>query len=88
MNGLRSDDAESFYPSRGSLDSEYSAMPPHDGDSEQLFFKDHTRTGSNSSNVSKFAKRKSQVAGRPETKVSFLLLLWPYVPCRLIILRL
>ncbi|THH08210.1 hypothetical protein EW145_g2856 [Phellinidium pouzarii] len=71
VNGLRADDSESFYPRRGSLDSEFSSMPPHDGDAEQLFFKEHARTGSKGSSVSNFAKRKSHVANRPETKVFY-----------------
>ena len=72
MNGLRADDAESFYPRRGSLDSEYSTMPPHDTDNEQLFFKEHARTGSKSSSISNYSRRKVVTAPRPETKVLFL----------------
>ncbi|KAI5124490.1 hypothetical protein M0805_003017 [Coniferiporia weirii] len=71
VNGLRADDAESIYPRRGSLDSEYSSVPPNDGDTEQLFFKEHMRTGSKGSSVSNFAKRRSQAANRPETKVFY-----------------
>ncbi|KAL5511529.1 hypothetical protein ACEPAH_4746 [Sanghuangporus vaninii] len=69
VNGLRAEDAESYYPRRGSLDSEYSNLPTHDSESEQLFFKEHERTGSKDSNISTYARRKSRVAARPETKV-------------------
>lgn len=71
MNGLRAEDAESYYPRRGSLESEYSILPTHDSESEQLFFKEHVRTGSKDSNISAYARRKSRAAARPETKVGF-----------------
>ncbi|EJD05954.1 uncharacterized protein FOMMEDRAFT_132375 [Fomitiporia mediterranea MF3/22] len=71
VNGLRADDVESIYQRRGSVDSDYSSMPLQDSESEQLFFKEHARTGSKGSNISisNFARRKSQQAARPETKV-------------------
>lgn len=52
------------------MDSEFSGGA-HDADSEQLFFKEHTRNASKGSNTSNIARRKpgSQAANRPETKV-------------------
>lgn len=46
-------------------------MPPHDGENEQLFFKEHARTGSKSSSISNYSRRKVVTAPRPETKVLF-----------------
>lgn len=70
VNGLRADDAESFYPRRGSFESELSTSAQHDvNGSEQLFFKEHVRTGSKGSIVSNPGRRRSQMPVRPETKV-------------------
>lgn len=72
VNGLRADDAESFYPRRGSFESELSTSAPHDvSGGEQLFFKEHARAGSKGSVTSNFGRRRSQIAARPETKVSY-----------------
>lgn len=64
VNGLRDDDAESFYDNRASFASEYS------GDGVKVFFKEHGRKTSKSSNSS-FLSRKKQPSSslRPETKV-------------------
>lgn len=73
VNGLRAEDTESLYQRRASFDSEYSYGQPGDGDTEQLFFKEHNhqRTGSKSSNSSHLNRRRSHqaAANRPETKV-------------------
>ena len=68
VDGLRADDAESVYPRRSSFQSEFSAGA-HDSDGEQLFFKEHARTGSKGSNRSGLFRRKTTGPARPETKV-------------------
>ncbi|KAA1471322.1 hypothetical protein DENSPDRAFT_837290 [Dentipellis sp. KUC8613] len=73
VNGLRDDDAESFYGNRASFLSEYSFK---EGSAEgvQVFFKEHGRKASKESNNSYISRRKtfqSQGAKRPETKVFF-----------------
>ena len=52
MNGLRDDDAESFYDSRRSFASEYS------GEGVKVFFKEHGRKGSRGSNASFLSRKK------------------------------
>lgn len=72
MNGLRDDDAESFYGNRASFASEYS-LKESNNEGVQVYFKDHGRSGSKGS-VSSFLSRKKQQSApannRPETKVS------------------
>ena len=65
VNGLRDDDAESFYDNRASFTSEYSA------EGVKVFFKEHGRKGSKSSNTSLLSRKKQQnsASQRPETKV-------------------
>lgn len=69
VNGLRDDDAESFYDNRQSFASEYS------GDGVKVFFKEHGRKSSKSSNASFVSRKKQQqplatsASQRPETKV-------------------
>ena len=71
MNGLRDDDAESFYDSRRSFASDYS------GEGVKVFFKEHGRKGSRGSNAS-FLSRKKHLqpssSNRPETKVCLIVL--------------
>ncbi|KAJ3554462.1 hypothetical protein NM688_g3099 [Phlebia brevispora] len=69
VNGLRDDDAESFYDNRRSFASDYS------GEGVKVLFKEHGRKGSKGSTTS-FLSRKKQLqpsssANRPETKVFF-----------------
>ncbi|KAI0792868.1 hypothetical protein C8Q75DRAFT_751752 [Abortiporus biennis] len=68
VNGLRDDDTESFYGDRASLASEYSLKDSSEG--VKLFFKEHGRKSSKSSNAS-FLSRKKNSVNRPETKVFF-----------------
>lgn len=65
MNGLRDDDAESFYDNRASFTSEYSA------EGVRVFFKEHARKTSKSSNTSLLSRKKQPgtASQRPETKV-------------------
>lgn len=67
VNGLRDDDAESFYESRRSFASDYS------GEGVKVLFKEHARKGSRGSNISFLSKKKHLQAPpaptRPETKV-------------------
>ena len=70
VNGLRDDDAESFYGDRASFYSEYSVK---DNDNVKLFFKEHERKTSKGS-INSFLTRKKSVqqpkaTARPETKV-------------------
>lgn len=68
VNGLRSDDNESFYGDRASFASEYSLRDgPNDG--VQLHFKEHARSGSKGSTSSFMSSKKQGVVNRPETKV-------------------
>lgn len=70
VNGLRDDDAESFYPNRASFVSEYSFREPS-SEGVQLFFKEHGRKTSKDSNSSFLSRRKTQQGPRrPETKVA------------------
>jgi serine/arginine repetitive matrix protein 2 len=69
VNGLRDEDAESFYDNRASFASEYS------GEGVKVSFKEHGRKSSKSSNTS-FVSRKAMkpsssasASQRPETKV-------------------
>ena len=74
VNGLRADDAESVYQHRVSMASAFSEAP-HDGEGEQLFFKEHARNLSKGSSRSNLVlQRKGTLTGgssrnRPETKV-------------------
>lgn len=74
VNGLRADDAESVYQHRVSMASAFSEAP-HDGEGEQLFFKEHARNLSKGSSRSNLVlQRKATLTGgssrnRPETKV-------------------
>ncbi|THH16460.1 hypothetical protein EW146_g4182 [Bondarzewia mesenterica] len=71
VNGLRDDDAESFYANRASFVSEYSFREPS-SEGVQLFFKEHGRKTSKDSNSSLLSRRKTaQGPKRPETKVFF-----------------
>lgn len=65
VNGLRDDDTESFYDNRASFTSEYSA------EGVRVFFKEHGRKNSKSSNTSLLSRKKPQnpSSQRPETKV-------------------
>ncbi len=65
MNGLRDDDADSFYDNRASFTSEYSA------EGVRVFFKEHARKTSKSSNTSLLSRKKQPgtASQRPETKV-------------------
>lgn len=65
VNGLRDDDGESFYDNRTSFTSEYSA------EGVKVFFKEHGRKTSKSSNTSLLSRKKQQTTAsqRPETKV-------------------
>ncbi|KAI0340118.1 hypothetical protein BDW22DRAFT_1360638 [Trametopsis cervina] len=67
VNGLRDDDTESFYDNRASFTSEYSA------EGVRVFFKEHGRKNSKSSNTSLLSRKKPQnpSSQRPETKVFF-----------------
>ncbi|KAI0086622.1 hypothetical protein BDY19DRAFT_995640 [Irpex rosettiformis] len=67
VNGLRDDDAESFYDNRTSFTSEYSA------EGVRVFFKEHARKSSKSSTTSLLSRKKQQgsASQRPETKVFF-----------------
>ncbi|KAI0048567.1 hypothetical protein FA95DRAFT_1517317 [Auriscalpium vulgare] len=69
VNGLRDDDAESFYGSRASFMSEYSLRD----EGVQLFFKEHGRKTSKDSQSSFLSRRRTTqgVPKRPETKVFF-----------------
>ncbi|KAI0060804.1 hypothetical protein BV25DRAFT_1827349 [Artomyces pyxidatus] len=71
VNGLRDDDAESFYGNRASFVSEYSLRDASEG--VQLFFKEHGRKASKDSNTSFLSRRKTTQGQpkRPETKVFF-----------------
>jgi len=72
VNGLRDDDAESFYGNRASFASEYS-LKESNSEGVQVYFKDHGRSSSKGS-ASSFISRKKQPAqsvNRPETKVFF-----------------
>lgn len=62
VNGLRDDEEESVYSGRASFTSEYSGEG-----GVQVFFKEHTRTGSKGSTGSFVSRKKS--GKRPETKV-------------------
>ena len=66
VNGLRDDDAESFYDNRASFASEYSGEGGF-----RVFFKEHGRKGSKGSNTSLLSRKKHQASTsqRPETKV-------------------
>ncbi|KAI0071815.1 hypothetical protein K474DRAFT_1686903 [Panus rudis PR-1116 ss-1] len=67
VNGLRDNDAESFYGDRASFTSEYSLR---DNDGVQVFFKEHGRKSSKGSNISFMSKKKlSRQGPRPETQV-------------------
>lgn len=72
VNGLRGEDTESIYQRRISAASELSAYTP-DGEVEQLFFKEHVRTGSKGSTNSFLSRKRNPAPGkvdqRPETKV-------------------
>jgi hypothetical protein len=69
VNGLRDDDAESFYGNRTSFLSEYS-MRETGNDGVQVFFKEHSRKVSKDSGDSYVSRRKTQQSPkRPETKV-------------------
>ena len=60
---------ESLYPGRTSISSDHSAC--ENGDSVQLFVKEHAKSTSKGSSPSiKSRKRSSQSKFRPETKVS------------------
>ena len=65
VNGLRDDDAESFYDNRASFTSEYST------EGVRVFFKEHVRKTSKSSTTSLLSRKKQQgsASQRPETKV-------------------
>ncbi|KAI0691190.1 hypothetical protein BC835DRAFT_1417305 [Cytidiella melzeri] len=67
VNGLRDDDTDSFYDNRASFTSEYSA------EGVRVFFKEHGRKTSKSSNTSLLSRKKQQgsASQRPETKVFF-----------------
>ena len=69
MNGLRDDDAESFYASRSSIASNFSGSQSN-AEGVQILFKEHTRAGSKGSNSSFLGRKKSLGKNRPETKVS------------------
>jgi serine/arginine repetitive matrix protein 2 len=69
VNGLRDDDVESAYPSRGSYASEYSAGASA-SEGVQILFKDHTRSESKSSSSSYAPRRQHQAKDRPDTKVN------------------
>jgi serine/arginine repetitive matrix protein 2 len=68
VNGLRDEDFDSSYASRSSFASDNSMQQPADG--VQVFFKEHSRSGSKGSNSS-FLAHKKLFPGktRPETKV-------------------
>ena len=71
VNGLRDDDAESFYGNRASFASEYSLRETN-SEGVQVYFKEHARTSSKDSGNS-FTPRKKPSGqinnNRPETKV-------------------
>ncbi|PFH52425.1 hypothetical protein AMATHDRAFT_84522 [Amanita thiersii Skay4041] len=71
VNGLRSDDDESFYAGRTSFGSEYSTRESNT-DGGHLYVKEHRKTGSKGS-ASSFASRQRVLQGkmRPETKVYY-----------------
>jgi len=69
VNGLRDDDADSFYGNRASFASEYS-LKESNSEGVQVYFKDHGRAPSRGS-VGSLVSRKKQPTQRPETKIFF-----------------
>jgi serine/arginine repetitive matrix protein 2 len=69
VNGLRDDDNESYYGSRTSFASDYSARDTNGG--LQVFVKEHNRTGSKGSTGSSSYLPKRRNSTRPETKVFY-----------------
>lgn len=77
VNGLRDDDGESVYDGRASFTSEYSA------EGVKVFFKEHGRKASKSSNTSLLSRKKQQPSAsqRPETKVRIASVAWLMNAC-------
>ena len=70
VNGLRDDDVESYFGGdRTSFASEYSTRD----EGVKVFFKEHGRKSSKSSNNSLLGRKKPQGINRPETKVGICL---------------